>query len=33
MDFIHLTSKFIEQIGGDIDLVFIDTVHESPGEW
>ena len=28
-----ITSKFIEQIGGDIDLVFIDTVHESPGEW
>ena len=28
-----ITSNFIEQIGGDIDLVFIDTVHESPGEW
>ena len=28
-----ITSKFIEEIGGDIDLVFIDTVHESPGEW
>jgi predicted O-methyltransferase YrrM len=28
-----ITSNYIEQIGGDIDLVFIDTVHESPGEW
>jgi len=28
-----ITSNFIEKIGGDIDLVFIDTVHESPGEW
>ena len=28
-----ITSNFIEQIGEDIDLVFIDTVHESPGEW
>ena len=28
-----ITSNFIEQIGGDIDLVFLDTVHESPGEW
>ena len=28
-----ITSNFIEKIGGDIDLVFIDTVHEAPGEW
>ena len=28
-----ITSNFIEQIGGDIDLVFIDTIHYSPGEW
>ena len=28
-----ITSNFIEKIGGDIDLVFLDTVHESPGEW
>jgi len=28
-----ITANFIEKIGGDIDLVFIDTVHEAPGEW
>ena len=28
-----ITSNFIEKIGGDIDLVFLDTVHEAPGEW
>ena len=28
-----ITSNFIEKIGGDIDLVFIDTVHRAPGEW
>jgi len=28
-----ITANFIEQIGGNIDLVFIDTVHYSPGEW
>ena len=27
-----ITSEFIENIGYDIDLVFIDTVHFSPGE-
>ena len=27
-----ITSEFIEKIGGDIDLVFIDTVHRTPGE-
>ena len=27
-----ITSNFIEKIGGDIDLVFIDTVHAAPGE-
>ena len=28
-----ITSNFIEEIGGDIDLTFIDTVHYAPGEW
>ncbi len=28
-----ITSNFIEKIGGDIDLVFLDTVHYAPGEW
>ena len=28
-----ITANFIEKIGGDIDLVFIDTVHSAPGEW
>ena len=28
-----ITSNFIEKIGGDIDFVFIDTVHYAPGEW
>ena len=28
-----ITANFIEKIGGDIDLVFIDTVHYAPGEW
>jgi hypothetical protein len=28
-----ITANFIEKIGGDIDLVFIDTVHLAPGEW
>ena len=27
-----ITSEFIEKIGGDIDLVFIDTMHITPGE-
>ena len=27
-----ITSEFIEKIGGDIDLAFIDTVHSAPGE-
>ena len=27
-----LTSEFIEKIGNEIDLVYIDTVHLSPGE-
>ena len=27
-----ITSEFIESIGGGIDLVFIDTVHVTPGE-
>ena len=27
-----ITSNFIEKIGGDIDLTFIDTVHYAPGE-
>lgn len=27
------TAKFIEQIGGDIDLCLIDTVHANPGEF
>ena len=26
-------AKFIEQIGGDIDLCLIDTVHANPGEF
>ena len=28
-----ITSNFIEKIGGDIDFVFLDTVHYAPGEW
>jgi len=28
-----ITANFIEKIGGDIDFVFIDTVHYAPGEW
>lgn len=28
-----ITANYIEKIGGDIDLVFIDTVHSAPGEW
>ena len=28
-----ITSNFIEEIGGDIDLTFIDTVHYAPDEW
>ena len=27
-----IISEFIEKIGGDIDLVFIDTMHITPGE-
>ena len=27
-----ITSEFIEKIGNDIDLVFIDTMHVTPGE-
>ena len=27
-----ITSEFIKKIGGDIDLVFIDTMHITPGE-
>ena len=27
-----ITSEFIEKIGGDIDLVMLDTVHLTPGE-
>ena len=27
-----ITSEFIEKIGGEIDLVFIDTMHITPGE-
>ena len=27
-----ITSQFIETIGNDIDLVFIDTIHVTPGE-
>ena len=27
-----ITSEFIEKIGGEIDLVFIDTAHYTPGE-
>ena len=28
-----ITANFIEKIEGDIDFVFIDTVHFAPGEW
>ena len=28
-----ITSNFIEKIGGDIDFVFLDTLHRAPGEW
>ena len=28
-----VTAKFIEEIGGDIDLCFIDTAHVNPGEF
>ena len=28
-----ITSNFIEKIGGDIDFVFLDTIHYAPGEW
>ncbi|WP_297277263.1 class I SAM-dependent methyltransferase [uncultured Brachyspira sp.] len=28
-----VTAKFIEEIGGDIDLCFIDTAHINPGEF
>ena len=28
-----ITANFIEKIGGDIDFVFIDTLHYAPGEW
>ena len=27
-----ITAEFIEKIGGDIDLVFLDTAHYTPGE-
>jgi hypothetical protein len=27
-----VTSEFIEKIGGNIELAFIDTVHVTPGE-
>ena len=27
-----ITAEFIEKIGGEIDVVFIDTVHFTPGE-
>ncbi len=28
-----IASNFIEKIGGDIDFVFLDTLHRAPGEW
>ena len=28
----NTTAAFIEEIGGDIDFVFIDTAHVMPGE-
>ena len=28
-----ITSNFIEKMGGDIDFVFLDTLHKAPGEW
>jgi predicted O-methyltransferase YrrM len=28
----NITAKFMDEIGGDIDFVFIDTVHRNPGE-
>jgi predicted O-methyltransferase YrrM len=28
----NMAAKFIDEIGGDIDFVFIDTMHKNPGE-